>query len=599
MRRLGNNNHSGFTLIEAVVGTAILGILIVGIISVFAAISKVAKANREQTILTTLATNYLETVRNLSYSDVGTINGNPAGPLADFSNPKVATIETKTFNIYYEVTYIDDPADGTILAGTDFAPNDYKQVKMFIRNVATSAITAFYTTVSPKGLEGINNAGALWIRVFDANGQPVQNANIHIENLTLMPNIILDRQSDSAGNWIEVGLPESVNSYHVVVTKSGYSTDQTYPVTVQNPNPTKPDATIITGTVTQISFSIDLLSTLNIRTLDSTCQNLNGVGVNVQGAKLIGTNPDVYKYYQNHTSSAGLIPLTNIEWDTYTPTLLTGQNLMVIGTSPIQTINLLPGTTQSFTLILGTQTTNSLLVIVKDGATLSPLEGVAVHLRKGGSTPQDYYATTGGSIWKQMDWTGGAGQADFADPARYFVDDGNVDINSVPTGLRLKKITGDYVLAGELTSSTFDTGTSASNFTTIDWLPTSQDPATTLKFQIATNNDNLTWSYKGPDGTGSTYYTVPGTSINSVHDNSRYIRYRAFLSTTNDKKTPVLTSIGINYVAGCFTPGQANFPDLTAGNNYDLDVALTGYQAQILPNLDISGNQTIEILMSP
>ena len=59
------------------------------------------------------------------------------------------------------------------------------------------------------------------------------------------------------GNWIEVGLPPSVNGYHIVVTKPGYSTDQTYPITPQNPNPTKPDATIMSGQVTQVSIVTD------------------------------------------------------------------------------------------------------------------------------------------------------------------------------------------------------------------------------------------------------------------------------------------------------------------------------------------------------
>lgn len=589
----------GFTLMEAVVGTAIFAILLVGILGIFSSLARVAKVNRQQTILTTLATNYLEIVRNLPYSQVGTINGNPSGSLADAANAKTVTLENQTFKIYYEVTYIDDPADGTILAGTDPSPNDYKQVKMFVQNVATGVVSSFSTNVSPKSLEGINNAGALYIKVFNSQGQPVPNASVHIENRTLVPNIVLDRQTDATGVWIEVGLPDSVNGYHIVVTKSGYSTDQTYPITVQNPNPIKPDATVATGLVTQVSFFIDLLSTLNIYTLNQTCQNLNNVGVNVQGSKLIGTNPNVYKFSQNFSSINGLIALNNLEWDTYTPTLLTGQNLMVYGTSPIQSIDLLPGTTQTFTLILGPATTNSLLVIVKNAATGNPLEGATVHLRKGGSVPQDYYGTTGGSIWTQNDWTGGAGQANFTDPTRYSTDDGNIDINSVPTGIRLKKTSGRYATSGELYSSSFDSGTSATNYTTITWLPTSQNPATTLQFQIATNNDNATWNYRGPDGTANTYYTVSGTTINAVHNGNRYIRYRALLSTTDDKYTPILTSLGINYVSGCFTPGQTIFTDLTAGNNYSLDVNLTGYQATVIDSLDINGNQTLTVLLSP
>lgn len=586
----------GFTLIEVVVGTAIAAILIVGVLSSYSILTTNIKVARQQTILSSLTANYLEIVKNLPYSQIGTVNGNPSGTLADSGNPISTTIEGLQFRVYYEVTYIDDPADGTVVAGTDVAPNDYKQVKMSILNVSTNKTTWYLTNVSPKGLENTTNAGAIWVKVFDATGQPVSGASVHIENLALNPDIQLDRQTDSAGNWVEVGLPASANNYHIVVTKAGMSTDQTYPITVANPNPTKPDSTVVNGTVTQISFAIDLLSNLTIRTLDQNCQDLSGINMNVRGAKQIGNSPVIYKFNNNYSSVAGQIVLSNIEWDTYTPTMLTGQNYTVYGTSPIQQIIVLPGTNQTFTIVLGPLSTNSILVIVKDAATGAALEGAALHLKK--STSQEYFGATGGSVWLQKDWTGGSGQVLFTNQTKYFVDDGNVNINSAPTGLRLKKTGGNYALSGNLESSTFDTQLANNNFSTISWEPTSQIASTAVKFQIASNNDNLTWNFKGPDGTASTYYTVPGTSVNPLHDNNRYFRYKAFLTTTNNKKTPVLTSLQINYVTGCGLPGQAVFPGLNSGQ-YDLDVALAGYATKVISNMNINGNQTLEVLMSP
>jgi hypothetical protein len=134
----------------------------------------------------------------------------------------------------------------------------------------------------------------------------------------------------------------------------------------------------------------------------------------------------------------------------------------------------------------------------------------------------------------QKDWSNGSGQSDWNDPGRYFTDDGNVDSNSVPTGLRLRKVSGNYIISGVLESSTFDTA-GTTDFTTVSWEPLSQDPATAVRYQIASNNDNLTWNFKGPDGTVDTYYTVPGSALVG-HDNNRYVRYKIFLSTTDDKK---------------------------------------------------------------
>jgi prepilin-type N-terminal cleavage/methylation domain-containing protein len=592
------SHSSGFTIIEVMVSVAIFALLAMGAIGAVAALQQSVKAAREKTELASLVAADLEIVRNLPYVSVGTVNGNPSGSLPDLNNPKSITIEGRNYSIYYEVTYYDDPADGTALLSTDTAPADYKQVKMFIKNNGTGNVTTILTNVSPKGLEGVQSAGALLLKVFNAQGQPVSGASIHITNTALTPNIILDRTTDSSGNWVEVGLPPSVNGYHITVTKTGYSSDQTYPITPQNPNPIKPDATVLVGQVTQVSFAIDLVANLTIKTLDQKCQNLNGVGVNVSGTKLIGTNPNVLKFNQNFSSVNGQIALTNIEWDTYIPALLAGQGLMVYGTSPIQQIDVLPGTSQTFTLVLGPQTTNSFLVIVKDAATGAALEGAQVHLQKGGSNAQDYYGITGGSVLNQIDWTGGSGQADFTNTTQYFVDDGNVDINSIPTGLRLKKTAGDYASSGWLESSTFDTGANTTNYTTLTWAPSSQDPATTLKFQIAANNDNATWNYLGPDGTAGTYYTVSGSNISSALDNSRYARYRVFLSTTDTKSTPILTSVNINYVSGCFSPGQSIFTSLTSGNNYNLDVSLSGYQTYTNSSFTINGNQTLEVLLS-
>ncbi len=587
-------NQFGFTLLEVVIGIGIFAIITLGVFGSFNALNKATRAAREETILANLSSQYLEIVRNMAYSAIGTETGNPNGVMADYTNPVVKTIEGQTYNVYYEVTYIDDPADGTILAGTDPAPNDYKQVKLSIQKVSTGKITDYVTNVSPQGLEGLSNAGALYLRAIDANGQIVSGANFHIESLNLNPAIVLDRESDSSGNWIEVGLPVSVNGYRITATKAGYSSEQTYPISVENPNPTKPDPTIADGQVTQVSFAIDLLSNLTIRTVDQTCQNINNVNVNFAGAKLIGITPNVLKTNTSYSSVSGIIDLTNIEWDTYTPTLLTGQSYTVYGTSPIQQISVLPGASQTFTLVLGPASTNSLLVIVKDSATGVAIEGATVSLTRNSNTDT---SITGGSIWSQTDWSGGAGQADWTDHSKYFLDDNNIAINGTPSSVTLAQAGSVYASSGELESSTFDTGGS-SNFTTITWQPPSQNPATTLKFQIATNNDNATWNYIGPDGTAATYYTIPGSNISTVNDSNQYVRYKAYFSTTDTTYSPSLTSIGINYVSGCFTPGQSVFPGISSGE-YDLSISATGYTTKDFTELNISGEQTLEVLMSP
>jgi type II secretory pathway pseudopilin PulG len=609
----------GFTIIELLVTLFIFSLLVTGFVGVFSAMARTAKLARQKTVLSSLASQYLEGIRNLPYSQVGTVHGVPGGSLPDCPvsqqpscpNAYTQTVENVPYKIYYEATWIDDPADG-LATGTvpvDLNPTDYKQVKMDILNTLTGEITNFVTTVTPKGLEGASNTGVLWIKIFDSNGQPVSGASISLTGVS--NGVILSLLSDNTGQWEQVGLPPGTNAYHVVVTKSGYSTDQTYPITGQNPNPTKPDPTILAEKVTQVSFQIDLLSNLTIKTLDNQCHNLNGIGVSVQGSKLIGTSPNVYKFNQTKTSGpaaypAGQIVFNNIEWDTYTPTLTSAtlQNWNVMGTSPIQKITVLPNTSQTFTILLVPPSDNSLLVVVKDASTLAPLEGATVELKKGGSQPQDYFGSTGGSVWVQNDWSGNSGVAMWATATEdsYWQAGGGIYVNNGSNDVELLAVNGKYTVnsTSTLESSTFDTGTGVTNFTTLSWLPASQDPAATLAIQLAANSDNATWNYVGPDGTANTYYTVPGSNISNSLDNNQYVRYKAYLSTRDNKKTPVLSSIQINYVSGCQTPGQWLFDDITPsnGNAYTLTVSLSGYQTKIVSGVQVGGNGTISVLLS-
>ncbi len=575
-----NNFQKGVTLIEVVVCVGIFAVLSVSVYGLFTSIINGITYYREKTTISSLADQYLEIVRNIPYSQVGTLEGNPSGSLPDLPNAINLTVNGIDYQIYYAISYVDDSADGTILAGTDSAPNDYKQIKLYVKNAKTGAKNSFLTSVAPKGLEGMASGGALYINVINAVGQPVPGAVIHITNASVTPNIDVTRLSDASGNWMEVGLKASANSYHIAVAKSNYSSDQTYPVSVSNPNPTKPDSTILQGQVTQVSFAIDQLSNLDFQTLDEKCEILAGIGMQVHGAKLIGT-PNIYKFSNIYSSdSSGQILLDNIEWDNYTPQFL-GNTYMIYGSSPVQQTNILPGTTQNFTLMLGPVTANSLLVIVKDSATGNPIKGAKADLIYNGNTSTKY---TGGSIWSQSDWAENSAQQ-------------GVSENEIPSGLRLAKNGSDYISSGWLESSTLDTGTNATTYTTINWQPTSQDPACQLKFQIAANNDNATWNYSGPNGTANTYYDVSGTTINNS-DNKRYMRYKVFLSTGDNAKTPVLTSVNLNYVSGCSAPGQAMFPGLEKDSGYGVTVSMPGYQTQILSPLSVDGYNTLQVLLS-
>ncbi|MCK4445152.1 MAG: hypothetical protein KAW09_11450, partial [Thermoplasmata archaeon] len=103
--------------------------------------------------------------------------------------------------------------------------------------------------------------------------------------------------------------------------------------------------------------------------------------------------------------------------------------------------------------------------------------------------------------------------------------------------------------SGVFTSATLDSGDTnlQTQWDTISWSRISQPLGATVRFQIASNNDGSTWMYRGPDGTTGTYYSNgQGEIISSGHDGDRYLRFRAFFSTTSSIG-PVLDTAGISY----------------------------------------------------
>jgi len=177
------------------------------------------------------------------------------------------------------------------------------------------------------------------------------------------------------------------------------------------------------------------------------------------------------------------------------------------------------------------------------------------------------------------------------------------DITPIVDDFSISYLLKYYDTLGELISSTFDLGEAAptlSDFTTISWHPVSQPPETggeSVRFQIASNNDNSTWNYIGPDGTDGSYYTGSTADINSSHDGDRYLRYKFLLSTEDEYYSPTLTDVRIGYTLACLPPGQAFFPNMSSGSHV-IEVNLEDYEnTNVL--IDIDGYITEEILLTP
>ena len=185
-------SNQGFTLVELIVGVTVFVILVVSVYNAYISIFNVVGASRSKIAAIDLANEQLEIVRNMPYANVGISGGIPSGVLNHTQN---LVRDSFSFVVTTTVRNVDDPFDGT-LGGTpnDTAPADFKIVEIEIscdtcKNFSPIDVT---TRVAPKNLENTSNNGALFVKAFDANGNPVTNASVHIENNLPIPNIIVD-----------------------------------------------------------------------------------------------------------------------------------------------------------------------------------------------------------------------------------------------------------------------------------------------------------------------------------------------------------------------------------------------------------------------
>jgi len=596
-----NKMKRGFTLVEVIVGAAVFLVISIAAYNAYVSLFKLIQLNQFRVLALNLANERFEIARNMPYSSVGVEGSIPNGNIPHEQN---ITRGGTTFKVITTVRNVDLPFDGTI-GGTpnDLSPADNKLIEINIscddcRGMQPITLDG---RVAPKNLETASTNGALFIRVFDANGQPIQNASVHVENIATSTVIEIYDVTDANG-WLQlVDIPPQGNAYRIVVTKSGYSTDRTYPIGgAGNPNPTKPDATVLLQQVTQISFSIDRLSTVSFNAVSPTCVPAGIFNFNLAGSKQIGSNIPKYSYNKS-TDSSGELTLNAMEWDSYTVTPIdTTQYLS--GINPLNPVTVNPNSSQNIQLIVVPKDPNALVVTVKDNATLLPLSGVSVKLMRDSIGFSETMVTGQGYI-AQTDWLGGAGQTNFTDQTKYFSDDGNIEVDSPSGQIKLKQAFGSYNPSGMLESSTFDTG-SASNFFSLLFSPTDQPVlagANSFRMQFASNatiTPTTTWSFRGPDGTESSYFSASNSSINVVHNGDRYARYRGFLSTNTATVTPSVSDIAFTYTSECVPPGQVIFTGLTEGE-YTVEVSKTGYATYTITTVVGAGWQEKQILLGP
>jgi len=260
--------RTGFTLVEALVGMALILIVFLGIFSAYHLGLKVIDQSKNKITATAIANGEIEKIRNLPYLSIGTIGAElpyAKGVLESLTNVISNGIE---YQIERKVKFIVDEADGT--GGNDSCNWDYKRVEIRVSwGGRFAGEIKLISDFSPKDkIEEIQTCqeqpgGILSVLVFDAFGNLVSFPLIEVFNPKT--NSLVDSANPSNGKY---DFPLATSTYKVVVSKSDYSTERTYGID-EIAIPEKPHPIVMEGQLTNISFQIDRLSSFRVYTLST------------------------------------------------------------------------------------------------------------------------------------------------------------------------------------------------------------------------------------------------------------------------------------------------------------------------------------------
>jgi hypothetical protein len=255
---------SSFTLIEVIVAIALTAIVFLGIFGAYQLGLKIVGLSERKITATQIAQGEIEKIRNMPYLDVGTVGAQPPYASGTLEASTTTILNGVEYKIERKIMLISDPSDGD-----EECLVDYKRVEI---KVSFSGIlkgeVILTTDVMPKtkseelAICQQQPIGVLSVQVLNAVGEFVPSPTIEV----------YDSQGNLKGIFTpsegKYDIPLSPGTYKVVVSKPGYSTERTYSIE-EIAIPEKPNPTVFENQITQISFAIDKVSTMNVKTLST------------------------------------------------------------------------------------------------------------------------------------------------------------------------------------------------------------------------------------------------------------------------------------------------------------------------------------------
>ncbi len=250
----------GLTLIEVLVGAFLIVLVFLGIFGVYRAGIWVIGQSQNKITALSVANKEIEEIRNLPYSDIGVRDSFPNGNIPE---EKIYEINGVKYTIRTRIDYVVDSADG-VADPEDECPNDYKKVEVEVSwGGLFEGSTSLVTDISPDNMaqECSETGGILFVSVFDAYAEMVPSPLIEIKDPDT--NHVLKTASESEHYFSLVP-----GEYRVVISKNNYSSSRTYSIDEVS-LPEKPNPLVADGGLSEISFAIDKLSSMTIKTLSA------------------------------------------------------------------------------------------------------------------------------------------------------------------------------------------------------------------------------------------------------------------------------------------------------------------------------------------
>ncbi|MCX6737959.1 MAG: type II secretion system protein [Candidatus Parcubacteria bacterium] len=330
----------GFTLIEVLVATLLISIVFLGIFGGFQLVIKVVAQSKAKTQAVYLASQKIEEMRGLNFSEIVT-------------NQENITINGVNYDVEMLVEDFDDCADGTIegldCSGgavlPDTAPNDYKKIKVRVSWQSFFGGEAILSSYAASGtLETGEGKGALRISLSDSSGQPIEilsgdqlspcpTDSINIKNEGYDLDQCYGTDTNNPGIRVLI-LDKSLepDDYKISVLKSGYPLVETFRSgDIYNGSvistPSRKNPTITEGELYPITFIIDPSSNLDIKTAltwngdsffdsflnQSKISESENIYLN-NGEISLATSSPVSYFSSGHIESNSIIPSQITEW---------------------------------------------------------------------------------------------------------------------------------------------------------------------------------------------------------------------------------------------------------------------------------------------